>query len=158
VELDFFLMAVFAGFMGSYGLVTMSLWSDSLGLPRLDFSRAMSKLTYARTFEEEVSPGAGVEAPNTPYWPGMIVLFMNGIFFALLYSSVVAQHIPIDNVVLKGAAWGVILWFVSGMFFVPFYLKEGFMLAHIHRLAWLTSLKVHIVYGLMVGWIAPISV
>jgi hypothetical protein len=158
VELDFFLMAVFAGFMGSYGFVTMSLWSDSLGLPRLDFSRAMSNLTYARTFEEEVSPGAGVEAPNTPYWPGMIVLFMNGIFFALLYSSVVAQHIPIDNVVLKGAAWGIILWFVSGMFFVPFYLKEGFMLAHIHRLAWLTSLKVHIVYGLMVGWIAPISV
>ena len=50
MELEFFLMSVFAGIMGSYGLVTMSLWSDSLGLPRLDFSRAMSKLTYARTF------------------------------------------------------------------------------------------------------------
>ena len=158
MTLEFFLMAVFSGIMGSYGLVAMSLWSDSLGLPRLDFSRAMSKLTYARTFEEEVSPGAGVEAPNTPYWPGMIVLFMNGIFFALLYSSVIAQFIPIDNVVLKGATWGIILWFVSGIFFVPFYLKEGFMLSHIHPLAWLTSLKVHIVYGLMVGWIAPISV
>jgi hypothetical protein len=158
MELEFFLMSVFAGIMGSYGLVTMSLWSDSLGLPRLDFSRAMSKLTYARTFEEEVGTGAGVEAPNTPYWPGMIVLFMNGIFFALLYSSAVAQFIPIEHLALKGAAWGIVLWFVSGVFFVPFYLKEGFMLSHIHPWAWLTSLKVHIVYGLMVGWIAPISI
>jgi hypothetical protein len=157
MEIEFFLMATFAGIMGSYGLVAMSLWSDSLGLPRLDFSRAMSKLTYARTFEEDVAAGAGVDAPNTPYWPGMIVLFMNGIFFALLYSSVAAEFIPIENAVLKGAAWGIILWFVSGVFFVPFYLKEGFMLSHIHPLAWLTSLKVHIVYGLMVGWIAPLS-
>ena len=157
MEIEFFLMATFAGIMGSYGLVAMSLWSDSLGLPRLDFSRAMSKLTYARTFEEDVAAGAGVDAPNTPYWPGMIVLFMNGIFFALLYSSVAAEFIPIENVVLKGAAWGIVLWFVSGVFFVPFYLKEGFMLSHIHPLAWLTSLKVHIVYGLMVGWIAPLS-
>lgn len=157
MNLEFFLVSALAGVMGTYGLLTMALWADSLGLPRLDFSRAMANVTYARTFEKEVEPGAGVDAPNTPYWPGMIVIFMNGIFFALLYSSVVAQWIPVEQGPLRGAAWGLILWFVSGVFYVPFYLREGFMLSHIHPLAWLTSLKVHIIYGLFVGWIAPVS-
>ena len=156
MELEFFVMSAFAGIMGTYGLLTMANWADSLGLPRLDFSRAMANVTYARTFEKDVGPGAGVDAPNTPYWPGMVVIFMNGIFFALLYSSVVAQWIPIEPAPLKGAVWGLVLWFVSGVFYVPFYLREGFMLSGIHPLAWLTSLKVHIIYGLFVGWIAPI--
>ena len=65
--------------------------------------------------------------------------------------------IPLSPSLLKGAVWGIILWFVSGIFYVPVYLKEGFMLSHIHPLAWLTSLKVHIAYGLMVGWIAPLG-
>ena len=156
MELEFFVMSAFAGIMGTYGLLTMANWADSLGLPRLDFSRAMANVTYARTFEKDVGPGAGVDAPNTPYWPGMVVIFMNGIFFELLYSSVVAQWIPIEQAPLKGAVWGLVLWFVSGVFYVPFYLREGFMLSGIHPLAWLTSLKVHIIYGLFVGWIAPI--
>ena len=157
MDLEFFVVSALAGIMGTYGLLSMALWADSLGLPRLDFSRAMANVTYARTFEKEVKPGAGVEAPNTPYWPGMIVIFMNGIFFALLYSSVVAQWIPIEQAPLKGAVWGFVLWFISGVFYVPFYLREGFMLSGIHPLAWLTSLKVHIIYGLFVGWIAPVA-
>ena len=104
--------------------------------------------------EKDVKPGAGVEAPNTPYWPGMIVIFMNGIF-ALLYSSVVGQWIHRTSP--QRCSLGVALWFVSGVFYVPFYLREGFMLSGIHPLAWLTSLKVHIIYGLFVGWIAPIA-
>ena len=157
MDLEFFVVSALAGIMGTYGLLTMALWADSLGLPRLDFSRAMANVTYARTFEKDVKPGAGVDAPNTPYWPGMVVIFMNGIFFALLYSSAVGQWIPIEQAPLKGAIWGVVLWFVSGVFYVPFYLREGFMLSGIHPLAWLTSLKVHIIYGLFVGWIAPIA-
>ena len=158
MDIEFFVMSVFAGIMGSYGLVSMALWADSLGLPRLDFSRAMANITYSRTFEEKAEPGAKDGGPNTPYWPGMIVLFMNGIFFALLYSSVVAQYMTIiEYGPLKGAVWGIILWFISGVFYVPFYLKEGFMLSHIHPQAWLTSLMVHVIYGLFVGWIAPIA-
>ena len=159
MDIEFFAMSVFAGIMGSYGLVSMALWADSLGLPRLDFSRAMANITYSRTFEEDAELGAagGQKYPNTPYWPGMVVLFMNGIFFALLYSSVVAQYIPLEQGPLKGATWGFILWLISGVFYVPFYLKEGFMLRHIHPMAWLTSLMVHGIYGLFVGWIAPIA-
>ena len=46
MDIEFFAMSVFAGIMGSYGLVSMALWADSLGLPRLDFSRAMANITY----------------------------------------------------------------------------------------------------------------
>ena len=52
MDIEFFAMSMFAGIMGSYGLVSMALWADSLGLPRLDFSRAMANITYSRTFEE----------------------------------------------------------------------------------------------------------
>ncbi len=161
MQIEFFAMSVFAGIIGTYGLLIMALWADSLGLPRLDFSRAMANVTYARTFEKEVGVGAGVDAPNTPYWPGMIVIYFNGVVFALMYSSFAASYIaaysPIDHSAINGAIYGIILWFISGVFYVPFYLKEGFMLSHIHPLAWLTSLKVHIVYGLAVGWIAPVA-
>lgn len=158
MDLEFFLMSAFAGIMATYGLLSMANWADSLGLPRLDFSRAMANVTFSRTFEDAAAPGAKNEGgTKTPYWPGVIVIFFNGIFFALLYSSVVAKYIPIEPQILKGAVWGVVLWFVSGAFFVPIYLKEGFMLTHIHKNAWLTSLMVHGVYGLFVGWIAPIA-
>ncbi len=157
MDIEFFAMSAFAGIMGTYALLSLANWADSLGMPRLDFSRAMANITFARTFEDDVEPGAGVSAPNTPYWPGMGVIFVNGIFFALLYTSYTHQFIPIDHALLKGAVWGVVLWFVSGVFYVPFYLREGFMLSGIHPWAWLTSLKVHIAYGLMVGWIAPLA-
>ncbi|MFP6712467.1 MAG: hypothetical protein VB913_12315 [Rhodospirillales bacterium] len=166
MDIEFFAMSVFAGIIGTYGLLTFACWADSLGMPRLDFSRAMANVTFARTFEDDVPPGAGVDAPNTPYWPGMAVIYMNGIFFALFYTSYAHQFIPVEfladvlpvsEAVLKGGVWGVALWFVSGMFFVPYYLREGFMLSGIHPWAWLTSLKVHIIYGLAVGWIAPVA-
>lgn len=148
MQLENFLMAAFAGIMATYGLLTMAMWADQIGLPRLDFTRAMANLTYGKTF--------GAEGKETPYWPGMVVIFMNGIFFALLYGSVVGHYIPLEPPVLKGAVWGLILWFLSGAFYVPVYLKEGFMLSGIHKHAWITSLLVHVIWGLFVGWISPI--
>ncbi len=164
MDIEFFAMSAFAGIMGTYALLSLANWADSIGMPRLDFSRAMANVTFARTFDKGVAPGAGVEAPNTPYWPGMGVIFVNGIFFALLYSTWTHQYMPADSAmfgiapnIINGAIWGVVLWFVSGVFYVPFYLREGFMLTGIHPWAWLTSLKVHGAYGMMVGWIAPVA-
>ena len=164
MDIEFFAMSAFAGIMGTYALLSLANWADSIGMPRLDFSRAMANVTFARTFDKGVAPGAGVDAPNTPYWPGVGVIMLNGIFFALLYSTWTHQYMPVDSAmfgiapnILNGALWGVVLWFVSGVFYVPFYLREGFMLTGIHPWAWLTSLKVHGAYGMMVGWIAPVA-
>ena len=96
MDIEFFAMSAFAGIMGTYALMMLSCWADSLGLPRLDFSRPMANLTFARSFEKNVAPGAGVDAPNTPYWPGMAIVYVNGIFFALLYSSYTHQFIPVN--------------------------------------------------------------
>ena len=143
-ELDFILLSIISGILASYVLLANALWLQSLKLPRLDFSTAMANLTYGEQFEGK-----------PPYFAGMIVIYFNGIIFALLYSTVVAQYLPGEPIV-KGAIWGAILWFFSGIFYVPFILKEGFFLSHIHPMAWFSSGIVHGMYGLVVGWLAPI--
>ena len=134
-----------AGIIASYGLLVMALWAGGLGLPRLDFARAMAERTYGESFDGQA-----------PYWAGQAVIYLNGIFFALIYATVVGRYLPGPEL-LRGAIWGAILWFVSGVFFVPLFLKEGFFLSHIHKNAWITSAMVHGVWGLIVGWLSPIQ-
>lgn len=145
MALDAIVQTIIAGVIATYGLVVMALWAFRLGLPRLDFSRAMAELTYGQSFEGQA-----------PYWAGQVVIYLNGIFFALIYATVVAQYLP-GIPIVKGAIWGVFLFLVSGVFFVPLFMREGFFLSHIHKNAWITSLMVHGVWGLIVGWLSPIQ-
>lgn len=144
MQIGFVLTVVIAGIIATYGLVVMALWAYRLGLPRLDFSKAMAELTYGQTFEGD-----------PPYWAGQIVIYFNGVFFALLYATVVAQYLP-GIPLVRGAIWGIVLFLASGLFFVPLYLREGFFLSGIHKNAWITSAMVHGIYGLIVGWLSPI--
>lgn len=145
MPLDAIVTTIIAGIIATYGLVVMALWAFRLGLPRLDFSRAMAELTYGQSFEGQA-----------PYWAGQAVIYLNGIFFALIYATVVARYLP-GIPIVKGAIWGVFLFLVSGVFFVPLFMREGFFLSHIHKNAWITSLMVHGVWGLIVGWLSPIQ-
>ncbi len=145
MPLESIVTTIIAGIIASYGLLVMALWAGGLGLPRLDFSRAMAERTYGESFEGQA-----------PYWAGQAVIYLNGIFFALMYATVVGQYLPGPEL-LRGAIWGGVLWFVSGVFFVPLFLKEGFFLSHIHKNAWITSAMVHGVWGLIVGWLSPIQ-
>jgi len=145
MPLDAIVTTIIAGIIATYGLVVMALWAFRLGLPRLDFSRAMAELTYGQSFEGPA-----------PYWAGQAVIYLNGIFFALIYATVVAQYLP-GIPIVKGAIWGVILFLISGVFFVPLFMREGFFLSHIHKNAWITSLMVHGAWGLIVGWLSPIQ-
>ena len=148
MELNFFVAVILAGILASYGLLAMALWAHRLGLPRLDFSRAMANLTYGESFDGD-----------PPYWSGQFTIYFNGVFFALLYATVfaqyIAQYVPWPDPI-KGAIYGVGLWFVSGVFFVPVILREGLFLSGIHRNAWISSLMVHGIYGLIVGWLSPV--
>jgi hypothetical protein len=145
MALESIVITIIAGIIATYGLVVMALWADRLGLPRLDFSRAMAELTYGQSFEGQA-----------PYWAGQLVIYLNGIFFALIYATVVARYLPGPDLV-KGAIWGGVLFVISGVFFVPLFMREGFFLSHIHRNAWITSAMVHGVWGLIVGWLSPIQ-
>ncbi len=144
MPLESIVITIIAGIIATYGLVVMALWAFRLGLPRLDFSRAMAELTYGESFEGQA-----------PYWAGQAVIYLNGIFFALIYATVVAQYLPGPDLV-KGAIWGGVLFLISGVFFVPLFMREGFFLSHIHKNAWITSAMVHGVWGLIVGWLSPI--
>ncbi len=144
MPLESIVITIIAGIIATYGLVVMALWAFRLGLPRLDFSRAMAELTYGESFEGQA-----------PYWAGQLVIYLNGTFFALLYATVVAQYLPGPDLV-KGAIWGGVLFLISGVFFVPLFMREGFFLSHIHKNAWITSAMVHGVWGLIVGWLSPI--
>jgi hypothetical protein len=144
MTLEFLVQSILIGILASYTLLAVALWSHNLGLPRLDFSRAMANLTYGEQFDG-----------NPPYWPGTLVIYFNGVIFALLFTYYVGQYLPGDAI-FRGALWGLILWFFSGIFFVPVILREGVFLSHIHPMAWLTSLIVHGMYGGVVGLFAPI--
>ncbi len=144
MPLESIVITIIAGLIATYGLVVMALWAFRLGLPRLDFSRAMAELTYGESFEGQA-----------PYWAGQAVIYLNGIFFALIYATVVAQYLPGPDLV-KGAIWGGVLFLISGVFFVPLFMREGFFLSHIHKNAWITSAMVHGVWGMIVGWLSPI--
>ncbi len=144
MQLETFIVAILAGVLATYCMLVMALWAPRLGLPRLDFARVMAELTFGETFEGPV-----------PYRAGLAVIYMNGIFFTLLYATVVARYLP-GIPLLRGVQWGIILFFVSGAFYVPLFLREGFFLSHAPRYAWLTSAMVHGVWGLVVGWLSPI--
>ncbi|NQV56336.1 MAG: hypothetical protein HQ503_10800 [Rhodospirillales bacterium] len=145
MTLEFLALTIFAGIGATYILLAMAIWNSRLGLPRLDFGKAMSMLTYAETYEGQ----------DPPYWAGTAVVYANGIFFTLLYSTYVAQFLP-GTPLIQGAIYGVILWAVSGIFYVPVYLREGFFLSHLHPMAWFASLIAHGAFGLVLGWLAPV--
>jgi hypothetical protein len=143
MPLDLIITAAIAGIIATYALLTLALWAPALKLPRLDFARAMANLTYSDSVEGTV-----------PYRAGVAVIYMNGIFFSLLYAGAVAQFLP-GAPIVKGTIWGIVLFVVSGLFFVPLFLKEGFFLNHVHKQAWATSLLVHGAWGMVVGWMVP---
>jgi len=144
MTLEFFVQVILAGILATYVLLALALWNVKLGLPRLDFPKAMTMLTYADSFDGD-----------PPYWAGVIVIYFNGVFFTLLYATYIHQFIP-GTPLIQGAIWGVILWAVSGVFYVPVYLREGFFLKGLHPMAWFASLIVHGGFGLVVGWLSPV--
>jgi hypothetical protein len=144
MDLDFIIQASVAGILGGYVLLIFALWAPRYGLPRLDFPRGMTQLTFGDSFEGPA-----------PYGLGIALLHVNGILFALLYATVVGPLLP-GELVVRGLIWGVILFFGAQLIFVPIFLKGGiFSLKHGPK-AWITALLVHVLYGVVVGWLSPI--
>jgi hypothetical protein len=140
----FFIVVALTGVLAAYLHLVMGQWADRIGMTRLDFSRVMADLSYGESFEGEA-----------PYWAGQIAVFFNGVFFAFLYATVVGPYLPGEPVV-RGLIFGFILYLGSGLFFIPVYLKEGFFLSHVDRKAWLPLAMVHLIFGIVVGWLSPI--
>ena len=145
MTLDFVLQASIAGFLGGYILVIFAQWAPRYGLPRIDFSRGMTQLTFGESYEGPA-----------PYGLGLAQVHINGILFGLLYATVVGPLMPDLPSAVRGIIWGFVLFVAAQLIFVPIFLKGGvFSLKH-GPTAWITALVVHVLYGLVVGWLSPI--
>lgn len=144
MTLEFIVHVAIAGFLGTYCHLIAALWLGSIGLPRLDLSRAMANFTFGEPFDKD-----------PPYWAGQFVICINGIVFALLYATLVGQYLPGPPPV-RGMLFGLLLFVMSGLLFEPFFVRVGLFLSKIDGRAWITALIVHVVWGLIVGWLSPI--
>ena len=146
--LEFLVSVIIVGILATFLLFIMGLWAHRLGMPRLDLARGMGGLSFGDSFKDV--------DPFRTYWPGVYILFMNGIFFAFVYAAAVAQYIPVEHAVVRGGAYGVVLWFLSGVIFLPVFHRAGIMGVRNNKWVWIPSLMVHGIYGLMLGWLSPV--
>lgn len=144
MTLELFLPIAIAGVLATYCHLIGGLWLKSLGLPPLDLSRAMADYTFGDSFEGQPS-----------YWAGQVVIYFNGVVFALFYATVVAPVLPGPGV-FRGAIFGLILFFLSSLLFSPIFIKKGLFLAEVHERAWISALIIHLVWGIVLGWLCPI--
>lgn len=144
MTLSFVVHTAIAGFLATYCHLIGALWVRSLGLPPLDLSRAMANFTYGDSFTDPPS-----------YWAGQFVIYANGIVFALFYATVAGPFLPGPGVI-RGAIFGLLLFVFSGFLFSTIFLREGFFLVKVHPRAWITALVVHLVWGIVVGWLCPV--
>lgn len=144
MQFDAFITVAAAGVLATYAHLVLALWAPRVGLPRIDFSMGIAELTWGETFEGKA-----------PYWMGFSAIHMNGIIFALVYAMEVGALLP-GIPVVRGILWGGILFVAAQLFFVPVFLRGGILGLRHHRMAWLTALIAHGVYGAIVGWLSPI--
>ena len=145
MDLEFLIHVSIAGILATYIHLIFALWAPRYGLPRIDFPRGMTQLTFGDSFEGPA-----------PYGWGIAVIHMNGIVFALLYATVVGPLLPVEPLVVRGLIWGGILFIGAQLIFVPFFLQDGFFGLKGHKMGWATALVVHLLYGAVLGWLAPI--
>jgi len=145
MTLEFVVHVAIAGFLATYFHLVLAAWGDKMGMAKIDFSRGLANLTFGDSSKGEASIVLGLAQVH-----------LNGILFALLYASVLAGYIPVENLVLKGLVFGIGLWIISGLFFIPIILGGGLFASKHHPRAWLTTGFVHAAWGVTLGWLSPV--
>jgi hypothetical protein len=112
--------AVIAGFIATMVATISGLWFPGVKLPQFDFNTLNGRLALG---DIAFPPG-----PNTFLIGGFIHL-VDGTIFAVIFGLVVSPVLgvlakplrpmtPTVNVV-KGLIWGVVLWLISSIFWMP---------------------------------------
>lgn len=144
MNLDFMLAVAIAGFLATYFHLVFALTADRVGLPRLDFTKGTAQLIFGESY-----------GGNPPYILGLAAVHLNGIVFALVYAGVVGPMMSGPNV-LRGLAYGGLLYVYSQCIHVPVFMKGGIFSRKVNSLAWLTAAIAHAIYGIILGWLAPL--
>jgi uncharacterized membrane protein YagU involved in acid resistance len=85
---------------------------------------------------------------------GMAVHFLNGaVIFPLVYAYALYEWLP-GGPLVKGAAWGTVLWLLAQTVVMPMMGGGFFSMAMGGMMAAMGSLIGHLVYGVLLGGIA----
>lgn len=131
--------ATAAGVIGT-GVIT-ALWQvePAIGLPRIAVGHILS------TFMS-----VSVAHLNVGIAGGWIVHLLVGIILALVYALFFAERLP-GSPIVRGAWYGVIVFIISQLVFMPLVGGGFFSRGDIELLA--GSLLGNLAYGIVVGWI-----
>lgn len=134
----------FAGFFATYLHILLGLWAPQVGLPQLDFAKRMASLAFDKAYDG-----------NPPYVLGLAVVFLNGIFFTLLYAALIGPLLPgtplVRSLIFTGA-----LYLVAQCFFVPVFMRGGIFGLKSKEPIYLTMIIVYGEFGLVLGWLSPV--
>jgi len=145
MKLDFLLAVAFAGFLATYFHLVFTVTADRIGLPRLDLAKGTGMLIFGESYEG-----------NPPYLLGLAAVHLNGIVFALLYATVVGPMMSGPGV-LRGLIFGGLLYLYAQIIHVPVFMKGGLFSHKVNSRAWLTVAIAHAIYGVILGWLSPLS-
>lgn len=144
MKLDFLLAVAVSGFLATYFHLVFALIADRVGLVRLDLTKGTAQLIFGESY-----------GGNPPYVLGLAAVHLNGIIFALLYATVVGPMMTGPHV-LRGLAYGGLLYLYSQCIHVPLFMKGGLFSHKVNSRAWLTAALAHVVYGVILGWLSPL--
>jgi len=111
--------------------------------------------TYAVDENLQICSAGGYFAgAQDRFLTGMAMHILNGaVIFPLIYAFVLFAHLP-GSPALKGILWGVILWVLAQIVVMPMMGAGVFGLRMGGIMPAFGSLMGHIVYGVLLGWIA----
>lgn len=126
--------------------VTTALWliEPSVGLPKIAVGQLLSTAMSVSVAHWNASPAAG--------W---LVHFAVGILLAWIYAAVFLRRLS-GSPVLRGAVYGLLVFVLAQVLFMPFVGAGFFSRGDVELL--LGSLIGHLVYGMVVGWIYGLPV
>lgn len=144
MKLEFLLAVAVAGFLATYFHLVFAVTADRVGLARLDLAKGTGMLIFGESY-----------GGNPPYLLGVAAVHLNGIIFALVYATIVGPMLTGPDV-LRGLVFGFLLYLYAQCIHVPVFMKGGLFSHKVNPRAWLTALVAHVIYGVMVGWLAPL--
>jgi uncharacterized membrane protein YagU involved in acid resistance len=136
--------AAAAGAIGTGVMTALWLVEPSIGLPKIAVGQLLS--TAMSVSVARWSAGAA---------GGWSIHLIVGTVLALIYAATFARWLP-GRPAVRGASYGVIVFFAAQMVFMPLVGAGFFSSGDVELLA--GSLFGHLVYGAVVGWICGLGI
>jgi len=129
-----------AGFFAALAMTWGGYWQEGIRLPRADFAA----LHAGKIVPEGMTP-------EFAWTVGMVSHFLASIFLALIYAWAVFPYLKIGAGWLRGVVYGLIVWLVAMIIFMPVVYGAGLFALKAGPTVWVGSLLLHAVWGLVLG-------